>query len=269
MLAVPYKLQKFATAFAALLAALLGAAVAHASCAPVASLPVWRASTLLAEIPAGHVGIRFLGHASFVIESPKGVRAVTDYNGYLRPESVPDIVTMNHAHPSHYTDAPDPAIKHVLRGWAEGGKIPQYDLTVADVHVFNVPTNIRDWNGGTEYAGNSIFVFEVGDLCIAHLGHLHHLLTKEHLAQLGPIDVVLAPVDGTWTLDVEGMIEVIEAIHPELVIPMHYFTEATLSRFVAKLGDRWPVHVSEVPSTVLSRPELPRRTEVLVLPGGG
>ncbi len=97
MLAVPYKLQKFVAAFAALCAALLGAAAAHASCAPVAALPVWRASTLPAEIPPGHVGIRFLGHSSFVIESPKGVRAVTDYNGYLRPETLPDIVTMNHA----------------------------------------------------------------------------------------------------------------------------------------------------------------------------
>ena len=45
------------------------------------------------------------------------MRIATDYNDYVKPTVVPTIVTMNHAHSTHYTDNPDPAIKHVLRGW--------------------------------------------------------------------------------------------------------------------------------------------------------
>ena len=71
----------------------------------------------LAELKADDVRLTFLGHSTFVIESPQLVRIVTDYNDYLRPPVMPDIVTMNHAHDTHYTDTPDPAIKYVLRGW--------------------------------------------------------------------------------------------------------------------------------------------------------
>ena len=72
--------------------------------------------------------ISYIGHATFLIESPQLVRIATDYNDYVRPPVLPDIVTMNHAHPSHYTDHPDPAIKYVLRGWAEDEKPARIDL---------------------------------------------------------------------------------------------------------------------------------------------
>ena len=44
---------------------------------------------------------------------------------------------------------------------------------VDDVYIRNVPTDIRSWGGELERDGNSIFIFEVADLCIGHLGHLH------------------------------------------------------------------------------------------------
>jgi L-ascorbate metabolism protein UlaG (beta-lactamase superfamily) len=203
----------------------LAGAAAEAACTAVAGLPLpyTPAAVGAGMVPPGHVGIRFLGHASFLIASPGGVSIVTDYNAYTRPDDLPDIVTMNHAHSSHYTELPDPGIKLVLRGWNTGNGVADYDITFGDVRVRNVPTNIRDdgalrGDGGTEYGGNSIFVFDVAELCIAHLGHLHHTLTPQHLAQLGPIDVLFAPVDGTWTLGHDDLIEVIEQIRPALVI---------------------------------------------------
>ena len=71
----------------------------------------------LAALNADQVRLTFIGHATFLIESPQLVRIATDYNDYVRPPVLPDIVTMNHAHDTHYTDHPDPAIKYVLRGW--------------------------------------------------------------------------------------------------------------------------------------------------------
>ena len=125
--------------------------------------------------------------------------------------SLPDIVTMNHAHTSHYTDRPDPRIKHVLRGWGPSPDQPaRHDITFKDVRVRNVPTNIRDWRGGgTERHGNSIFIYEMANMCIAHLGHLHHTLNQQQLNEIGRVDVVFVPVDGSMTLDLEGMMEVL------------------------------------------------------------
>jgi L-ascorbate metabolism protein UlaG (beta-lactamase superfamily) len=213
------------------------------------------------------VALGYLGHSSFLITSPGGVTIVTDYNGFMRPKDAPDVVTMNHAHIMHYTDNIDPGIKLVLRGWDTGEGPPHYDVKFGDVRIRNVPTNIRTGDGGTEFGGNSIFIFATGDLCIAHLGHLHHTLTPEHLAELGQIDVLLTPVDGAFTLDQHDMIEVIEAIHPRLVIPMHYFGQAVLDRFVKRISDRYDVHYSDVSAITLKRSLLPAKTEVWVLPG--
>ena len=222
---------------------------------------------LPAAIGADEVKITFVGHATFLIESPAGIRIATDYNDYVRPQVTPDVATMNKAHSTHHTYRPDSAIRHVLRGWNPGGGPARHDLQVGDVRVRNVVTNIRDWGGGTEYDGNSIFVFQTSDLCIAHLGHLHHTLTPEHLKQIGRIDVVLVPVDGGYTLDVEGMIEVLKALNAPLMLPMHYFGETTLHRFLNRVRQHWPVAFHDAPSIVVSRATLPQGPKFLVLPG--
>ena len=243
--------------------AVAGAALASCPGPIVSREPMlWRAA-----LAAGEVGVTFLGHASFLIESPGGVSIVTDYNGFNRPRRVPDIVTMNNAHSTHYTDFPDPGIKYVLRGWDPAGGMAVHDLTYQDVHIRNVPTNVRDFAGGTRYNGNSIFIFELADLCIAHLGHLHHVLTPEHLADIGQLDVVMVPVDGSWTMDQGGMLEVIAQLHPPLLIPMHYFGTRTLQAFLERVRETYAIKLSDSASVTLSRATLPARPEVLVLPG--
>jgi L-ascorbate metabolism protein UlaG (beta-lactamase superfamily) len=225
------------------------------------------AALRLAALGEDQVRLTYIGHSTFLIESPRLVRAATDYNGSVRPPVTPDIVTMNHAHSTHYTDHPDPAIKFVLRGWGENGKPADHDLTYQDVRVRNVPTNIRDWGGGTERHGNSIFVFETAHLCIAHLGHLHHTLTQQQLNEIGRVDVVLVPVDGTYTLDLEGMVEVVQGMKAQLVIPMHYFGSFSLNRFLDRMKQSFDVERADTPSVVLSKTTLPPSPKVLVLPG--
>jgi L-ascorbate metabolism protein UlaG (beta-lactamase superfamily) len=221
----------------------------------------------VAALADGEVRLTYIGHSTFLIESPRHVRVATDYNDYVRPPVLPDIITMNHAHSTHFTDRPDPAIKFVLRGWAADEKPAEYDLTYQDVRVRNVPTNIRDWGGGTQRHGNSIFIFEVAQLCIAHLGHLHHTLTQQQLNDIGRVDVVLAPVDGSYTLDLEGMVEVLHALKAPLTIPMHYFGVYTLNRFLDRMKQEWEVEMGETPSLVLSKAGLPTKPKVVVLPG--
>ena len=244
------------------------AALGWAQCFPVAGAEpkLVPAAFQQAALPPGAVRLTFLGHSSFWIESAAGATAVTDFNGTILPPQIPDIVTMNNAHSTHYTDYVDPAVKHVLRGWDPKGGVALHDVTDLDMHVRNVPTNVRDL-GGARANGNSIFVFEVADLCIAHLGHLHHVLTDVHLSELGMIDVLLTPVDGSFTMAQELMVEVIQQIQPAVVIPMHYFDFTTLRRFTSLIGDRYEVEIAKTPTVVLTRHTLPYH-KILVLPGG-
>jgi len=228
---------------------------------------VWRANLRLAAVNPGEVRLTYIGHSTFEIESAAGVRIATDYNDYVRPRAVPHIATMNRAHSTHYSNNPDPDIAHVLRGWGTDNQPARIDLAYEDVWVRNVPTNIRDWGGGTMLHGNSIFVFESGGVCIAHLGHLHHTLTPAHLQEMGRIDVVLVPVDGSFTLNVEGMVEVLRQINAPLAIPMHVFGEHALQRFLQAMGEIYDAERATSPTLIVSRASLPAKPKIVVLPG--
>jgi len=235
----------------------------------IASRPPFlqNAALRLAALERDQARLTYIGHSTFLIESPQLVRIATDYNDYVRPSIVPDIATMNHAHSTHYTLAPDPSIKYVLHGWADDQKPARVDLQYKDVRVRNVPTNIRTFEGGTERHGNSIFIFEIANLCVAHLGHLHHTLTQQQLNEIGRIDVVLVPVDGSYTLDLDGMVEVLHALKAPLMIPMHYFSAYTLDHFLQRIRQDWEVEMAQVPSLVVSKTNLPAKPKVIVLPG--
>ncbi|MDH3240285.1 MAG: MBL fold metallo-hydrolase [Alphaproteobacteria bacterium] len=279
---------------ATLIAALPMAALAN--CQPVAKLPDLRPGILRAGFhgprpfaaprrprhlhrvqglptappPKGNVEVTYLGHSSFLIRTPKGASAITDYNGYVRSPLPPAIVTMNHAHDSHYTDFIEPGVKHVLRGWTTAEKgYPRYNLLYRDLRVRNVATNIRGVAGGTEFAGNSIFIFEVGDLCLAHLGHLHHQLTESHLGRIGAIDILFVAIDDNSTMPQAEYAKVIRALKPRVVIPMHYFDEYGLNQFYGLLKPQGYVPMPHTSRTIrFSKRTLPKRA-VILLPGGG
>ncbi|KQT88134.1 MBL fold metallo-hydrolase [Aurantimonas sp. Leaf443] len=220
-----------------------------------------------AAIPAaarsGEVTITYIHHSTYLIETPEGVRAATDYSGYAG-EAMPTIATMNKAHSSHNTPFPDPGIQHVLKGWNPEGGAARHDVTVKDLHVRNVPTDIRG-QGGMEPDGNSIFVFETQGLCIGHLGHLHHELTDQDFAAIGRLDIVMVPVDGGMTMSQAGMGTIVERLQSRLVLPMHRFA-GPIERFLEKLPGFEVERRAERSLTVSAR-TLPRRPTVVLLSG--
>jgi hypothetical protein len=116
----------------------------------------------------------FAGHSTYVITTPAASPSPPTINGWSgNVVSSRRVVTMNKAHSSHFTLSPDERIGHVLRGWNFDRTPADHDVVVDDVYVRNVTTDIRNF-GAMEPDGNSIFIFEVADLCIGHLGHLHH-----------------------------------------------------------------------------------------------
>ena len=225
------------------------------------------AAMRLAALSPAEVRLTFVGHATWLIESAGGMKIATDYNDYIRPAVLPDIATMNRAHTTHYSVAPDPSIQHVLRGWNTDGGPAKHDLTVNDVRVRNVATNIRDWSGGAITYGNSIFIFEVAGMCIGHLGHLHHTLTEQQVAHIGQLDVVMVAVDGSYTMDVDGVVETLKTLRARLILPMHYFNPFTLNRFLDHIGNDFPVERASEPTIVVSQATLPASSKILVLPG--
>lgn len=205
------------------------------NCQAIATAPSGQSSLLqLASAEprsAPAVAISYVGHSTFRIVAPDGTIIATDYAGYAGDGPIPDIVTMNHAHSSHFTMFPDPAIAHALPGWGMAGIGIQHYLDVGEVLIRNVTTDIRSY-GMVEENGNSIFVFEMAGLCIGHLGHLHQPLSDGQVAEIGRLDVVFVPIDGSYTMDQAAMMEVVTRLRASIVIPMHWFSSYTLADFV-------------------------------------
>ncbi|MGD9293605.1 MAG: MBL fold metallo-hydrolase [Roseobacter sp.] len=212
------------------------------------------------------VRIHYIAHASFLIRTHGGLNMVTDYTGFTGSMPlIPDVVTMNHAHDTHWTPNPDPAIPHVLPGWGPFGEGIEHRLDLGEVLIRNVSTDIRSGFGGTEPKGNSIFVFEVAGLCVGHLGHLHHEPDAEQYAALGRLDVVMAPVDGGYTLDLGTMTRVLKRLRSSVVIPMHWFSLYALDDFLVGMADEFAVVEVGGPALEMSLDRLPARPTIMVL----
>ena len=240
-------------------------AMAHA---PPRAVPV---SLRRTSARAEEVSITYAGHSTYYIDTPGGVTIATDYNGVYRLDRVPDAVTMNRAHSTHYTLYPDPAIKHVLHGWTDSGQPANIHPRVGDVLIRNVTTDTRryysdDGNAGMVKDGNSIFIFEVAGLCIGHLGHLHHKLDESHFAQIGRLDIVMVPIDGSYTMSLDGVSEITKRLRASVVLPMHRFA-TPLSDFMKRIGRDFAIDQRVERTLRMSLGALPNAPTVIILDG--
>lgn len=219
------------------------------------------------ELADDTLRIRYLAHASFALETAGGLLAVTDYTGLLgNPDIVPDVVTMNNAHDTHFTDHPDPRIPVVLRGWGPPGQPARIEVDLGEMLIRNVTTDLRGPFGeGGRQNGNSIFLFEVAGLCIGHLSHLHQVPSPAQYASIGRMDVVMVPVDGGFTMDLKTMAAVVRALHPRIVLPMHWFSDASLAAFLAEMQPDFALQKLATAEVVVARASLPQRPTIIVL----
>jgi L-ascorbate metabolism protein UlaG (beta-lactamase superfamily) len=260
-----------------LLASLLVPAAAQdtprSECLAVSSVPPRATPVSLRRAAAGtdEVTITYGGHSTYFIDTPGGLRIATDYSGAYQTGRLPDVVTMNRAHSTHYTLFPDPRIPHVLHGWGDDGQPAKISERIGDVYIRNVPTDIRRFYG--DYSGidmikdgNSIFIFEVAGLCIGHLGHLHHQLDDTHFAAIGRLDILMVPIDGTYTMSLEGVSEITKRLRASVVLPMHRFA-TPLDEFMGKIGKEFEIDRRSDRSLRISRETLPAAPTVIILSG--
>jgi L-ascorbate metabolism protein UlaG (beta-lactamase superfamily) len=224
-----------------------------------------------AAAASDEVAITYAGHSTYFIDTPGGVRIATDYSGAYQIGRLPDVVTMNRAHSTHYTLFPDPRIPHVLHGWGNDGQPAHIDERIGDVYIRNVTTDIRrywgeDAGGEMIRDGNSIFIFEVAGLCIGHLGHLHVPLDDSHLAAIGRIDILMVPIDGTYTMSLDGISDIVRRLRASVVLPMHRFA-TPLEEFMHRIGQQFAIGVRSERSLKMSRDLLPGTPTVIILDG--
>ena len=260
---------------------MLGALIASAAaqepsrseCLAMANAPPRATPVSLRRLAAktDEVAITYAGHSTYYIDTPGGVRIATDFSGAYTIGRLPDVVTMNRAHSTHYTLYPDPRIPLVLHGWNDDGSPARINQRVGDVLIRNVTTDIRRYlfdNSNTAMIkdGNSIFIFEVAGLCIGHLGHLHVKLDDSHFAAIGRLDVVMVPIDGTYTMSLDGISEITKRLRASVVLPMHRFM-TPLDDFMRRIGQDFAIDQRTERTLKISREALPSTPTVIILDG--
>ncbi len=175
--------------------------------------------------------VTWYGQSCFVLETAAGTRVVMDPIpnglGYTPPADLRgDIVTISHEHPDHNNVALVQGKPRVLRGLTLDKKgWNRIEEKVKDVSIRSVGV-YHDEDKGAKRGKNTVFLFEVGGMRIAHLGDLGHLLDDTQLSAIGSVDVVFIPVGGVFTIDGKQATRIIDQLRPRLiVIPMHYKTD--------------------------------------------
>jgi len=212
--------------------------------------------------------IEYFGHNFFQITSKTGTKILTDPIApgmYPTPVVTPHVVTVGREHPNHNYVELARGKPIVLRGLGSyGAEWNKISTTVRDVLIYDVPVYQQAF--GTALKG-AAFVFDLGVLCIAHLGDLSHPLTPEQIKAFGKVDIAMIPIGGTFTMPPDTAREVLQQLKPKVAIPMHYRENMSLiGMFVNGLKSR------RLPGNtlVVSKASLPLPTEIVVLtPIGG
>lgn len=210
----------------------------------------------------GSYFVNWYGHSSFLIQSGSQTKIVADPNFNVTPGIQADAVTVSNDHFTHNNTGAVTGNPIILRGITFKQTWNPIRTSVKDITIVNIPSQ-RSQNWGA--IANSIFVYEMGSLCVAHLGNIGHLLTPEQVKVLQHVDVMMVPIDAMTNLAFEDILKVIDQVKPPIVIPMHYDVARQGELFSAFARERYPIKKFAQSQLTLSRAMLPKSTEIYVL----
>ncbi|MGA7677337.1 MAG: MBL fold metallo-hydrolase [Dehalococcoidia bacterium] len=209
--------------------------------------------------------LKWLGHSCFLITSETGLRIITDPYAivaginYSPVNEAADIVTVSHNHRDHNNVAAVRGKPEVITG--SGTK------TAKGIQFKGIASH-HDESKGKERGSNTIFCFTVDGIRLCHLGDLGHELSREEIAQIGNVDVLLIPIGGFFTIDARVAAKVADDLKPKVILPMHYktpecdFPITGVEDFLAGKKNVKKLNSSEIE---FKAGKLPEATEIVVL----
>lgn len=206
--------------------------------------------------------ITWLGHSCFMIKGRNAVVITDPYSpslGYSLGKPTAHIVTVSHQHEGHsYVQGIGGEPKIVTRPG---------EYEIGGVLIIGIAT-FHDNDKGANRGKNTVYLMEIDEMTVCHLGDLGHVLTADQVEETGNVDVLLLPVGGGSTISAPVAAEVVRQLEPKAVVPMHYKTPAIsremepVERFLKEIG------VNQIaPQTELSitKSSLPISTQVFLL----
>lgn len=203
--------------------------------------------------------IKWLGHSCFRIRG-KNTTIITDPYppnlGYSLGKPTAQIVTVSNPQPGHSHTAGVGGNPHRVIGPGE--------YEIGDVIIIGLAT----FHNGQQRGKNTVYLMELDELSVCHLGNLGGVLTDEQVEELGNVDVLLLPVGGGATVDATVAAEIVRQLEPKVIIPMHFKTPAgdkdlaPVDRFLKEMGLS---SVAPQPKLAVTKTNLPPSSQVFLL----
>jgi L-ascorbate metabolism protein UlaG (beta-lactamase superfamily) len=174
--------------------------------------------------------ITFLGHSAFRLRGKTATLVTDPYDasvGFKPPKVSADIVTVSHDHHDHNRADHISDIKRVVNGPGE--------YEISGVSIIGISTFHDDKNGQLR-GKNTVYVIEIDNLRIVHLGDLGHKLNEKIQEEIGSVDVLMIPVGGVYTIGPSEASEVVRAVEPNIILPMHYQIKGLDKKTFGKLA---------------------------------
>jgi L-ascorbate metabolism protein UlaG (beta-lactamase superfamily) len=179
--------------------------------------------------------------------------------GYSLGKPTAHIVTVSHQHPNHVYVQGVGGEPRLITGPGE--------YEIRDVLVIGVAT-FHDAEKGRNRGKNTVYLMEIDEVAVCHLGDLGHVLTADQVEEIGNVDVLLLPVGGVSTITAPIAAEVVRQLEPKAVVPMHYKTPAisweleSVERFLKEIGVK---QLEPQPKLSFTKSSLPASTQVFLL----
>ena len=206
--------------------------------------------------------ISWLGHSCFKIKGRQATVITDPYPpdlGYSLGKPTAHIVTVSHRHPGHSYVQGIGGEPRLVTGPGE--------YEISGVLITGIAT-FHDRERGQKRGKNTVYLMEVDEVSVCHLGDLGHVLTAEQVEEIDDVDVLLLPVGGVSTINAPMAAEIVRQLEPKAVIPMHYKTEALswelepVDRFLKEIGVK---EINSQPKLSFTRSSLPASTQVFLL----
>jgi L-ascorbate metabolism protein UlaG (beta-lactamase superfamily) len=184
--------------------------------------------------------IKWKGQSCFEIKTKNNVIITDPYGdiglGVLKLKG--NIVTISHDHDDHSNKA---AVAALSEGVSQVIISDPGEYEVGGV-LINGVTIPHDKEEGKDRGFCTAYTITAEEITVCHLGDCGAALTAEQLEALNGVDILFIPIGGTYTLDAEEAVKVVNQIEPRIVIPMHYglpglkYDLVGVEKFVKEIG---------------------------------
>jgi len=209
-----------------------------------------------------YMEITWLGHSCFRLKGKQATLITDPYSpqtGYSLGKQTANVVTVSHRHPGHSYIEGIGGNPRAVTGPGE--------YEISNLLIIGVAT-CHDNEKGSIRGKNTVYLIEIDEVSVCHLGDLGHVLTDEQVEELGNIDVLLLPVGGVSTIAAATAAEVMRQLEPKIVIPMHYQTPALsrqlepVDKFLKEIGAH---DISPQAKLSVTKSNLPLSMQVILL----